>query len=287
MKRTLTRLAGVGAAATAILTATAATAASVPYTDPSAQGFVGLCDRAGRAVTHGSVNATPFVWRAVGSVAAPTSYQGRGRKATLTAFQPRQGTDPTEWNGDAMTAASTYTNVAHPMARATSGDISLATFLREFPPRWDGLLQLRLYYSAPNAPTDQQTYAATDIKVSGSTWTVIRGGNAACTAGSATSAESLLPPPPPRSTHNDAAPYDSPFPKPHGSASVRSHAAPAAPSSSAAAVADTAAGDAGDSGPVSAGLVLGLTGAALALGGGVIAFTRWRRRGSPTVGRAT
>lgn len=168
-----------------------AAADTVPYNDPAVIGSVGLCDAAGHPVTHGTVNAQPFVWRAVSSAAAPNGYGGVGRKATLAAFQPRPGVTADQWNGDTLTSSSSYTNPRYPMAQATAVDFSLKTYLDEYRPMVDGLVQLRLYVSAPDVGVDSTSYAATDIKVTGDAWSVVRGGSVVCTKGSATASEPL------------------------------------------------------------------------------------------------
>jgi hypothetical protein len=170
----------------------ASSAARVPYTDAAATGFVGLCDRHGHPVTAGSINTAPFVWRAVGSSAATGAYAGTGRTATLYAFQPRSGVDPAGWSGQQLTASSSYSNTAHPMAQATAKDINLAEFLAAYHALDAGVVELRLYLGAPNQPLATQSYDATDIKVSGSSWHVLRGGTVGCTDGTAVSLETRV-----------------------------------------------------------------------------------------------
>ena len=171
-----------------------AAADSVPYTDPAANGIIGLCNQSGQPITTGSVNDKPFVWAALSSVAAQAPYNGDGRTATLYAYQPRPGVPPGLWSGFQMTAASRYTNPSHPMAQATQRDFTISDLMAAFPPLLDGFYQLRLILGAAGQPAFRLGYPATDIKVSGGTWTVIRGGNVACNASTATSAEALLPP---------------------------------------------------------------------------------------------
>lgn len=184
-------LGGLAAATLVALTvpvlaaAPAAAASPVPYTDFSAKGSVGLCDKSGNAVTSGKVTDKPFAWFAVSSMAAPAGYGGTGRKATLVIYQPRPGAYPNQWSGDQMTSSSPYTNPRYPMAAASAEDFSLQDFIHAFPPKLNGLLQLRIYYGIPNMPTWTETYAATDIRVTGSTWKVVRGASVPCTKGTA------------------------------------------------------------------------------------------------------
>jgi hypothetical protein len=170
-----------------------ALAEDLPYTDPNASGFIGLCDANDTSIDHGRVADQPFVRSAVSSEAAPAPYDADGRTATLFAFQPREGTEPTEWSGQLLTAATRFDDPAHPTAIATDVDDSLATFLDIYPPQWDGLIQLRLYLAAPGQPALTQGYAATDIQVDGDSWKVVRGGATPCNSSTAQSTEDLLP----------------------------------------------------------------------------------------------
>ena len=193
---TVRRLAAAALAAglaIAVPAGTASASSKLPYTDSYARGYVGLCDKNGNNVTHGSVYDKPFVWRAVSSVPAPTTFAGDGRKATLYAMQPRKGIDAASWSGDSLTASSTYTNAAVPIAQATDRDFALSDFLNEFAPQWDRLLELRIYFSAPEQGVDPNTYPAADIRITGTTWTLVDGGNVNCKAGDATSPEQALP----------------------------------------------------------------------------------------------
>jgi hypothetical protein len=241
----LTILAGVVALLASLVLAPAALAetSKLPYADANAVGYLGLCDKSGHSVDHGSIHDKPFVWRAVSSTPAPAPYNGRGRTATLLAFQPRVQTAPGQWSGDMLTASAKYTNAAHPMAQATAGDESLADFLDEYPTMLGGLLQLRVYLGVPDQPPYTLKYAATDIKVSGDTWTVVHGGNVSCTSGTAVSLEALLPASP------SASPSVSPAPSTAAPATPSAASSVAAPSSTPDAVAaGNTSGSAGDAG---------------------------------------
>jgi hypothetical protein len=149
---------------------------STPYSDTQATGFLTLYDKAGKAIKSGHITDKPFVWKAVSSKKAEAPYDKTGRKATLAAFQPRPGTQPSAWSSDTLTASTTYTDPAHPTAQATAGDFSLKDFLGEFPPKWDGTIQLRLILSAPGTQAQATGYASTDIKINGNWWYVMGGG---------------------------------------------------------------------------------------------------------------
>ncbi len=171
-----------------------AAAASAPFSDSNAIGQLTLCGTDGKPVTSGSTNAVPFVWRAVGSTAAKSPYNGAGRTAALYAYQAIQNVDPYEWNGDALTAYASYTNASHPMAAATPADLALSDWMTSYPLKWDGLVQLRMFTGVPREPTWTQNYNAAIIKVSGSTWTLVQGGGGDCSSGTAVSAEVQLVP---------------------------------------------------------------------------------------------
>lgn len=171
------------------LLAAPASAATVPFSDPNTNGYIGLCDRSGHPVTSGSLDDLPFVWTAVSSTPAPAGYEHG--KATLYAYQPRQHVAPAQWEGRMLTASSSFTNPAHPMAQATNGDSPLLWFVQAYPPQWNGLVQLRMFYSAANSPVDQSPYPATVLQVSGNRWFEISGGSVPCNVGKAVSAETV------------------------------------------------------------------------------------------------
>ncbi len=167
---------------------------SVPYKDPNAIGGITLCDTDGTPLTGGNIADAPFVWRAVGSAPAPKAYVGDGRTAVLYGYQPLQGVAPSQWSGEYLTASAKYTNPKFPMAAATPADRALTDYLSDLPPKWNGLVQLRMFVSAPDEPTYTQTYNAATIAINGNTWSLVQGGGGSCTSGKSTSSElSLLP----------------------------------------------------------------------------------------------
>src|SRR5262245_7132006 len=126
LRRAAGVIGSVALLATLLLGGRAAQAGPVPYTDPQAVGRLTLCDVSLHPVTSGSVSAAPFVWRVVGATSAPALFDGKGRTATLYAYQPRPSVPPSQWSGQMLTSSSRYTNAAHPTAQATGGDTSLA-----------------------------------------------------------------------------------------------------------------------------------------------------------------
>ena len=165
-----------------------ASAYTVPFKDPNANGTIGFCDQNRHAVTSGSIYDKPFAWTAVSSIPAPAGYE-RG-KALLIAFQPQKELDPAYWSGKQLTANSTFTNAKHPMAQATYADDPLLFFTQTYPPKWDGLVELRMYFSATNTPVHTIPYPAAVVRVTGTHWTLVGGSSTpACTSGSAESIE--------------------------------------------------------------------------------------------------
>jgi len=168
---------------------------TVPYTDPNAVGYIGLCNQAGQQITSGSITTTPFVWRAVSSQAAQAPYNNAGRTATLYGYQPQQGLLPGEWSGEQLTSSARYSNPANPMAAATDGDDSLEDFIQDYPPRWDGFFQLRIYLSTADEQAYDLHYPALNIQVTGDTWHAVGGGPVNCTSGTSESLETIVLPP--------------------------------------------------------------------------------------------
>ena len=169
-------------------------AATVPYDDPAVTGSIALCDVNGNNILSGKLTDTPFVWKAVGTSAAPSPYDQPGRTAFLAAYQPRKNVAPGDWSGYGLAAASRYTNPAHPMSQATPNSSPLTDFTTRYVPQWDGLVQLRMLLGGSNRVPLPRSYDATDIRVTGDTWQVVRGGTGPCgkQAGSATNVAVLL-----------------------------------------------------------------------------------------------
>jgi hypothetical protein len=161
----------------------------LPYKDPNQAGWLTLCGTNLKPVTSGSIHTAPFVWRVVSDVPAPKGYFTKGAKSQMFAYQPRPYTPPGAWSGTVMGAASYYSDPKNPMAQFTPIDSPLTQMTGQFPPIWDHLLELRLYLGAPDTPEDEVGYAAADIQVIGSTWHLVAGGDASCTAGKVESVE--------------------------------------------------------------------------------------------------
>ena len=245
-----------------------ASAYAVPFKDPNASGALGFCDQNRHPVTSGSIYDKPFVWTAVSSVPAPREYK-RG-KALLIAFQPRNEMDPAYWSGKQLTANSTFTNAKHPMAQATYADDPLLFFTQVYPPKWDGLIQLRMYLSAPNTPVHTIPYPSAVIRITGTHWNLVSGGPApACTSGSAESIEVRTLP---RSV------WASPKPLIVNGKVVSGPGAASTPSAAPQAAAITPAGVERNEGAGSNVVVIFSLLAVAVIGGGAGGLIVWRRR---------
>jgi len=189
----------IGLAASVLVTSTVlaqpAQAAPVPFSDPHAQGQIGLCDSSGHPIQNGSTISHPYVVAAGSTEAAPSGYQAsKGGKATLYAFQPRQDVDPGQWSGFQLTGSSAYADDQHPLVSGTNLDPSLKDFVTAFPAKWDGLVQLRIYYTAPNTVSSRRTYPAAVLRVQGDQWTLVQGAQLNCDLAKVVSSEKLFLP---------------------------------------------------------------------------------------------
>jgi hypothetical protein len=196
MRRLIQLGCAAGLAAAALLSVAAAAQAddALPYKDDAKVGSITLCDKAGKPLTKGSVDAAPFAWSAHTDVIPPAGYDIDHRTASLFAYQPRQGVAAGSWSGQAMTPASRYDDVKHPTVQFADTDDALDQMTSSYPPLWGGLYELRMYLSAPNQPIYRTHYAAVDIRVSDDlkTWVAVDPGTMSCTVGTATSISTIL-----------------------------------------------------------------------------------------------
>jgi hypothetical protein len=193
IRRWLTRIALASAVTVGVFAVPSTAFASgfkVPFTDPNQVGSLTLCNQHERPIISGSLLTVPFVWRAVSSARVPAGYT----RATLYLFQPLQYVDPGDWTGYQLTDDSLFSNPAHPMAQATYADNPLIWPDQSMPPYWDGLYQLRLFFSSSDKAPWTSSYPTAVIKVTGNTWTLVQGGGSSCTGGKAESVESFLLP---------------------------------------------------------------------------------------------
>jgi uncharacterized membrane protein YgcG len=172
----------------------AASGSAVPFKDTNIRGTLTFCNRSDQPITSGSLDTAPFAWKTVSSVPPPAGYRGKDARATLNAFQPIQFVDPGDWTGGQLTGSSSFTNVNHPSDQATNVDAALLGFTQAYPLHWDGLVEIRMFYSAFNKPPTTTFYPAAILKVTGGNWTQLTGGGGSCTGSSGVSDESLLLP---------------------------------------------------------------------------------------------
>jgi hypothetical protein len=277
-------LAVLTALATMVGSPSASAAGSgVPFTDPNAHGTLTFCNPNGQPMTSGRLSTQPFAWKTVSSVAPPSGYGLPSSRATLYAYQPIQFIDPGDWSGLQITGASSFSNRAHPLVQATSGDATMRNFVASYPPHWDGLVQLRMYFTGFNKPLDLNKYPSAVLKITGNTWTLVQGGGASCTSGTGVSDETRLLPksrfssPPAEQTGASASPSSSTGAKGSAASSPGSSGSDGS-TGSAAGNSDSQSGS-GSSAGLSAGAKTGIGLGVLALvGAGVVAILLWRRR---------
>lgn len=161
----------------------------IPFKDPYIHGWLTFCNRNNQPVTSGSVYTVPFVWKAISSAPPPHGYGSPQGRATLYGYQPLPYINPGDWAGYAITSATAFSNTSHPVAQATNADQPLISFTSAFPLHWDGLAEIRMSWTAVNQSSITFPYAAAIVRVTGSRWTLIKGGTATCTQGTGVSDE--------------------------------------------------------------------------------------------------
>jgi hypothetical protein len=163
----------------------------IPFTDRNVNGSLTFCDKNNKEVKTGKITDIPFVLKYVSSSPAPKGYYGPLGKANVLVLQPREGVDPGLWNGVQMTGSAHYSNPNHPSSVATYADRPLIDFTG-VAPLWQGLAQVRMYFSNVNTQPYRAKYPAAIIKVDGSTWTLVQGGGGDCSSSTAVSNETSL-----------------------------------------------------------------------------------------------
>jgi hypothetical protein len=144
-----------------------------------------LFNSAGQQITGGNLTDAPIAAYVEGT----TTLRTGDTKATLKAYTPVSGQPVGAWTGGLLSAsASTFpdtgapSNLASsglPLVTGTSSDNSLATYISSNPNAdtsttdgYGGVYVLRLVTSGPGLSATA-TYDATDIQVTGSTWSVV------------------------------------------------------------------------------------------------------------------
>jgi hypothetical protein len=158
----------------------------VPYDDPKAAGLLTLCSKDGKAVTSGKVTDRPFAEVVLGETGLPSGAHPAGAVATLFAYQPRVGVEPSEFSGAPMTASTAFTDTQRPGADVTADDWSVGDFVTAYPATDDGYVQLRLILgTAQDGTLSENSYDTADLRVDGHSWSLVRGGHASCTGAKA------------------------------------------------------------------------------------------------------
>jgi hypothetical protein len=175
----------VGLSAAAPLAAASASsgATKVPFTDTNIDGWLSFCSRNDQPITSGSLYAAPFVWKTISSSKAPAGYADYKGRAALWAYQPIQYVNPGDWSGSLLTAGTEFSNPNHPVAQATDADVPLIGFTQAYPAHWQGLIEIRMLFTGVDKGQIQAPYPAAIVRVSGTKWTLVEGGNASCSAG--------------------------------------------------------------------------------------------------------
>ena len=146
-------LAGCGVLAAA---GSASAAQAPPYKAPAVVGTITLCDAKGKPVTQGDTRDLPFAFVAISSAPATGPYANKQGKATLYAYQPRKEIDPVDWSGLQLSGSSFYSTTKHPAVEITTGDKTISQDVANFPPQWDGFVQLRIFLSVPNVGAERR-----------------------------------------------------------------------------------------------------------------------------------
>lgn len=257
-----------------------ASAASAPYTDPNAIGYLGFCNAADQQITSGSIMTQPFVVKAVSSIPPPAHYSPPQGRAVLYVFQPIQYVDPSDWSGKQLTAATAYTNAQVPMTVGTKLDPSMFNFSSVFPLHVNGFAQVRMYYTAQGQTEYAFKYPAANVQITGNTWKQVGGGTVNCKAGQAYSNEFVIPGRIPSGTPLGKQPTKASLPPGVGTSST-----PGTGGTGTASVSASAAANAKKSSSSSSGALWGVLAVVILLlagGGGYLAMKRRHAGVTPT-----
>jgi Bacterial Ig-like domain (group 3) len=166
----------------------AAHAAAAPPWEPDGDSVGGLLffNASGTQITGGNISDSPIAAYVEGA----KPIRAGDDKATLFGYLPVSGQVPGQWQGEALDAATAYpvTKASAPAALKTatvpvesgiSGDESIADLAVDFPNNdvtsdgYAGIYQLRLRTSSSKGGGLTPTYDSADIKITGSTWSVV------------------------------------------------------------------------------------------------------------------
>ena len=173
--------------------ATAASPAASPATspatappwepDPDSVGALIFYNSSGQVVTGGSTTESPVAAYVEGT----KTLRSGDTKASLFGYLPVKGQTTGEWSGEQLGSTTAFPNTSAPAPLKTStlpvetgspGDETLAELEEDFPnldtsnDGYAGMYQLRLRTSRPDEGLTI-TYDSADIKITGSTWSVV------------------------------------------------------------------------------------------------------------------
>ena len=142
-----------------------------PDSDPSAVGYIGLCNQAGQQLTSGNVNTKPFAWRALSSQPAGAPLQQcPAHCGSRSRISHNQACPPASGVATNLPRTIRVTRTPDPDG---SSDLRLRIpedFIQDFHPKWDGFLQLRIYLGTQDQQTYSLHYPVLNIQVKGDTW---------------------------------------------------------------------------------------------------------------------
>jgi hypothetical protein len=186
---------GLGASSPAGAVTGGPVSPDVPYS-PDAQSLGGIhfFDANGNAKITGSIDDKPFAAKAVAD--GPGVNTG-DTKATLFIYTPVQGKGPADWDGNnQLSLATTYVAGTAATAAMNVDDISLNDHISDITnvsTSYPGLYELRLMTSFPSQLITTSYYSA-DIKVTGTTWTLVNPVPVAAPAAATTTTLTATPP---------------------------------------------------------------------------------------------
>ncbi len=136
----------------------------------------------GQQITSGKITAQPFAAYAEGT----SVLNANDKTATLYAYTPVKGVAAGKWTGQLLGGTTAYPNASAPPPLKTSPfpvytgaptDTSLKTYIASVPnvptPPTNGYADLYVIRLVTSNPTTTTSYNSADIKITGTTWSVV------------------------------------------------------------------------------------------------------------------
>jgi hypothetical protein len=174
----------VGASAASGASPATSPATAPPWEpDPDSVGALIFYNSSGQVVTGGSTTESPVAAYVEGT----KTLRSGDTKVSLFGYLPVKGQTTGEWSGEQLGSTTAFPNTSAPAPLKTStlpvetgspGDETLAELEEDFPnldtsnDGYAGMYQLRLRTSRPDEGLTI-TYDSADIKITGSTWSVV------------------------------------------------------------------------------------------------------------------